>query len=274
MNYDLALCGVGGQGILSIAAIVDQAAMVSGLEVRQPEVHGMAQRGGAVHAFVRIADHHIACDLIPHRTARMILSVEPMESLRYLEYLAPDGTVVTDVTPLVNIADYPSQQALFDTLFALPHVLPIDAGHLAKKAGLARAQNMVVLGVASGLLPFQATHLEGFITQKYAPKGDRVVAVNLNAFRMGRAALGFHEEMAAAHAPEGAVARVMPRLDFAPELVGADVLHAWKAFFARPEAAALAARVFAEVVILPLRPEVPARLLEGVAPADVAGTLV
>ena len=120
MNFDLVVCGVGGQGVLSIAWVIDHAAAEAGYHLKQPEVHGMAQRGGAVSAFVRMSDAPIASDLIPDGAAHLVLSVEPMESLRYTRLLCPEGWIVTDVTPLVNVGNYPATDALFDVLFAAP----------------------------------------------------------------------------------------------------------------------------------------------------------
>ena len=93
---NIILSGVGGQGILTIAAVLDTASLNQNLYVKQAEVHGMSQRGGAVQSHVRISDKIIYSDLIPLGKADMILSVEPMELLRYLPYLKPEGWLITD----------------------------------------------------------------------------------------------------------------------------------------------------------------------------------
>ena len=160
MKYDIILAGVGGQGVLSVSAIIASSAMKEGLFVKQSEVHGMSQRGGAVLANLRLASAPIASDLIPLGAASMILSMEPLESLRYLRYLSPDGAVITSTNPMVNIADYPELEGLLATgadAAAAPGSW--TARQLARAAGSARATNMVMVGAASHLLPVQvATH--------------------------------------------------------------------------------------------------------------------
>ena len=127
MNFDLVLAGVGGQGVLSIAWVLDHAAHAAGWQLKQSEVHGMAQRGGAVSAFVRLSDAPVASDLIAAGSAALIASVEPLEALRYTGLLRTDGTVVTDVTPMVNIDNYPDHAALYEVLFSVPNIVAVDA---------------------------------------------------------------------------------------------------------------------------------------------------
>ena len=105
MKKDIILCGVGGQGILSIATIIGEAATKNGLYLKQAEVHGMSQRGGDVQSHLRLSTDVIYSDLIPYASADLIISMEPMESLRYLTWLAADGAVVTNNKPYVNIPD-------------------------------------------------------------------------------------------------------------------------------------------------------------------------
>ena len=105
MKSDIILSGVGGQGIVSIAATIAMAALDSNLNIKQSEVHGMSQRGGAVYSHLRISDTDISSDLIPLGKADIIISVEPMESLRYLPWLKEDGWLVTNSTPFINIPD-------------------------------------------------------------------------------------------------------------------------------------------------------------------------
>jgi len=245
MNYDLVVCGVGGQGVLSIAWVLDHAAVDAGFHLKQPEVHGMAQRGGAVSALVRIADAPIASDLIPDGTARMVLSMEPMEGLRYARMLRPDGWIVTDVTPLRNVAVYPDTARLFDVLFSVPRVIAVDAGRLAHRAGTAKAHNVVMLGAAAALLPVPAALLEQYLRELFADKGPRIVAANVDAFRMGDAAGRFTAALIAGGVPGSVAARVVPRLDFEPRPVPDDVAAAWLARLRGPDALAAAARIFA-----------------------------
>ena len=188
MKFDIILAGVGGQGVLSVSAIIASSAMKEGLYVKQSEVHGMSQRGGAVLANLRLGSAPVASDLIPRRAASMILSMEPLESLRYLQYLQPDGALITSTNPLVNIPDYPDLETLLAKIRTLPRATLVDGEHLARTAGSARATNMVMVGAASHRLPVKVETLEQFIQDLFAAKGPKVVETNLKAFRAGREA--------------------------------------------------------------------------------------
>lgn len=188
MKFDIVLAGVGGQGVLSLSAIIASGAMKQGLYVKQSEVHGMAQRGGAVLANLRLSDQPIASDLIPRGNAALILSMEPLESLRYLAYLRPDGALITSTTPVVNIPDYPDLEGLLGKIRAIPGAVLVDSDKLAKTAGSARASNMVIVGAASHLLPVKVETMEHYIENMFKRKGEQVVEVNLKAFRAGREA--------------------------------------------------------------------------------------
>ena len=188
MKFDIILAGVGGQGVLSVSAIIASSAMKEGLAVKQSEVHGMSQRGGAVLANLRLSDRPIASDLIPRGSAAMILSMEPLESLRYLEFLSAGGTVITATNPVANIPDYPPIDAVLASVRTLPHAVTIDAESLARKAGSARATNMVMVGAASALLPVPFDTIEHFVQSVFAAKGAKVVETNLKALHAGRAA--------------------------------------------------------------------------------------
>jgi indolepyruvate ferredoxin oxidoreductase alpha subunit len=183
---DIILAGVGGQGVLSIAAIIAQAAVKAGLSVRQSEVHGMAQRGGAVLSHLRIADTPIPSDLVPQGGADLILSMEVLESLRYASWLSPQGALVSAAEPVVNIPDYPSLDLIIKTIEGFPRHRIVQATALAKEAGLARAVNMVMVGAAAPFLPIPVEILEATITELFASKGDAVVQGNLKAFMLGR----------------------------------------------------------------------------------------
>ena len=189
MKKDIIIAGVGGQGILTISAVLDMAALESGYNVKQSEVHGMSQRGGAVQAHVRIADTPVYSDLIPKGKADLILSVEPMELLRYLPYLHNDGYLVTDINPFKNIADYPDETALKAQIEKFPNHRIVDARSLAKKAGNFRAANIVMIGAVSDLLPFEDTLLKKVIADLFKRKGDRIVQMNLDAYELGKNAI-------------------------------------------------------------------------------------
>jgi len=188
MKYDIVLAGVGGQGVLSVGAIIASSAMKEGLAVKQSEVHGMSQRGGAVLANLRIAGAPIASDLIPLGAASMILSMEPLESLRYLKYLSPEGAIITSVDPVRNIPDYPDLEAVLAKIRTIPGAVLVESERLARQAGSARATNMVMVGAASHRLPVSVETMEHFIESVFRSKGAKVVETNLKAFRAGRGA--------------------------------------------------------------------------------------
>ncbi len=188
MKQDIILAGVGGQGILSIAFVIDNAALEEGLNFKQAEVHGMAQRGGAVQSHLRISSEVIYSDLIPKGEADMILSVEPLETLRYFDYLSPDGTVVSSSSPYINIPDYPNLETILDKIQEVERRVIVDSQRLAKEAGFSKAQNMVMLGAASSYLILKRESLERFIRVLFERRGERVVEINLKAFRLGREA--------------------------------------------------------------------------------------
>lgn len=186
MKYDLILAGVGGQGILSIAFVLDRAALLEGLNFKQAEVHGMAQRGGAVHSHLRLSDGLIFSDLIPRGKCDLVLSVEPLEALRYVDYLSPEGRVVTSSVPYINIPDYPRMEEVLAALNRVNNCLVIEAEQLASEAGSGRAQNMVMLGAAAVFLPLKIDYLRKAIEEFFSNRGEKMVAINLKAFELGR----------------------------------------------------------------------------------------
>lgn len=189
MKKDIILCGVGGQGILSIATVIGEAATRNGLCLKQAEVHGMSQRGGDVQSHLRLSTDEIWSDLIPHASADLVISMEPMESLRYLAWLSASGTVVTSSKPFVNIPDYPAAELLQGELAALPSVVSMDIEQIARDLSSPRSANMVLLGMAApyiGIL--QIEQLRDAIITVFSRKGQTVVDANLKAFDAGVAA--------------------------------------------------------------------------------------
>lgn len=186
MKTDIILSGVGGQGILSIATIIGEAATRMGLALKQAEVHGMSQRGGDVQSNLRLSDSPIASDLIALGTADMIISLEPMEALRYLPYLAKDGWIITSSAPYKNIPNYPDEQALADELKAQPHVVSLDVEGLAKENHVPRSANVILLGAAAAFLKIlDAGTLRESVGRIFASKGQEVVEMNYRAFDIG-----------------------------------------------------------------------------------------
>lgn len=182
------MAGVGGQGILSIAFVIDSAALKEGLEVKQAEIHGMSQRGGAVESHLRLSQEHIFSDLIPKGEADIILSVEPLEALRYFDYLRPEGAIISSSAAFVNIPDYPDVEKILAKISEARNCLIIDSEKLAKEAGSSRTQNMVMLGAASRSLMVKEENLTEFVRVLFEARGENIVAANLRAFELGREA--------------------------------------------------------------------------------------
>lgn len=185
METDIILSGVGGQGILSIAAIIGEAALKEGLYMKQSEVHGMSQRGGDVQSNLRLSDKPIASDLIPIGQADLIISLEPMEALRYLPYLNKKGWLVTNTKPYTNVPNYPEMDKVMAELNKLPHKVLLDVETIAKEVGSPRTANMVMLGAATPFLGIDYEKIADGIRSIFGRKGDDIVSVNLKALQAG-----------------------------------------------------------------------------------------
>ena len=186
MKTDIILSGVGGQGILSIAAIIGEAALAENLYIKQAEVHGMSQRGGDVQSNLRIADRPINSDLIASGNADVIISLEPMEALRYLPYLSREGWIITSSAPFVNIPNYPEEKVLKAELQKLPRVIMLDVNELAKEHNLPKCANVILLGAAAKSLQIIGySDLEKSIARVFAHKGQAVIEMNLIALSIG-----------------------------------------------------------------------------------------
>jgi len=188
MKKDIILAGVGGQGILSIATVIGEAALQEGLYLKQAEVHGMSQRGGDVQSNLRLSSEPIMSDLIPKGGADLIISLEPMEALRYVEYLKPDGWIVTSCVPFLNIPNYPEQEEVLARVRSYEHHVLLDVEALAKEAGApAQAANMVLLGAAIPMLGIEHDKMIAGVARVFARKGEAVVNTNINAVEKGYA---------------------------------------------------------------------------------------
>ena len=183
---DIILAGVGGQGILTIAAVIGTAALEQGLHLKQAEVHGMSQRGGDVHSNLRLSDREIYSDLIPFGQADLIISVEPMESLRYLPWLSHDGWLISNCVPHINIPNYPDLQAIHKRIEEVGHHVLLDADRMAKEIGSSRSANMVILGAASPYLGLEQEAIKNAIRKIFGRKGAEVVGQNISALETGR----------------------------------------------------------------------------------------
>ncbi len=187
MKIDIILCGVGGMGALSSAAIISKAALEMGMYMKQAETHGMSQRGGDVQSHLRLSDEPIASDLIPEGECDIILSVEPMEALRYVNFLNREtGWIITNQNPFVNIPNYPDMETLTKGIEKFPNHIIFDADKIAKEVNNPKGTNMVVLGAASKYLKIDLSKLEDAVKQNFARKGEEVVEANIKALRAGR----------------------------------------------------------------------------------------
>lgn len=205
MKQDIIVAGVGGQGILTIARALSMAAMAKGWHVKQAEVHGMSQRGGAVYSHLRISDQEIFSDMIPVGAADLVLAIEPLEALRYAHMLRPGGTIVASTNAVVNIPDYPPIENVLAHIAEYPGHIAIDMERLARAAGGVLASNIVALGAASTVLDFTFRDLQDSVEALFESKGERVVQVNERALRFGRtAAIAYHEAVDRAVAPQHA----------------------------------------------------------------------
>ena len=186
VKTDIVLAGVGGQGILSVATILGVAALKEGLNIKQAEVHGMSQRGGDVQSTLRISSSPIHSDLIPSGTADLIVSLEPMEALRYLPLLSPKGWIVTSSAPFINIPNYPDIEIIENELNKFENVVSFDMEAMAKEVASPRSSNMVLLGAASHFIDISSEKIEDAIRNVFSSKGEAIVESNLKAYRCGR----------------------------------------------------------------------------------------
>ena len=186
MKRDIILAGVGGQGILSIAAVIGTAALSAGLHLKQSEVHGMSQRGGDVHSNLRISDKVILSDLIAHGTADLIISVEPLESLRYLPWLSKEGWLITNSVPHINIPNYPDLEKVHAEVRKVKHHVLLDADQMAKDLGASRSANMIILGAATPYLELDYSQIQNAIKSIFKTKGSDIIDINLKALEAGR----------------------------------------------------------------------------------------
>ena len=185
MKQDIILAGVGGQGILTIAAVIGNAAVNNNLYLKQSEVHGMSQRGGDVQSNLRISDKPIYSDLIAEGCADIIIAVEPMEALRYLPFLKKTGYVITSITPFKNIPNYPEDEDIINAIDNLPNKIAIDADKIAKEINSPRSSNIVILGAATKFLGIPVKELQKSIKILFGRKGDEIVESNLKALQAG-----------------------------------------------------------------------------------------
>lgn len=190
MKNDIILSGVGGQGILTIASVIGLAAIDNNFFLKQAEVHGMSQRGGDVQSHLRLSDKPVASDLIPYGAADCIISVEPMESLRYLPWLKKTGWLITSSDPFINIPDYPPVEKILEEIRRIKNHLIIDAENIAREAGSSKAGNMVILGAASPFIEMPFQSLETAVRRLFSRKGNELAEINIRALRAGRIIAG------------------------------------------------------------------------------------
>ncbi len=185
MTTNIILAGVGGQGILTLAGVLDLACLNNNFLFKQSEIHGMSQRGGSVHSHVRISENTIYSDIIPLKGADAIVATEPMELLRYLHYLKPEGWLITDNETVENIRSYPDKESLFELIAQHKNHLIVNATEQARKIGNANISNMILLGILSQFVPLKERGLKAAIKTLFEHKGERIVQMNIDAFEIG-----------------------------------------------------------------------------------------
>ena len=197
MKCDIIAAGVGGQGVLSVSAIIAASALRAGLFAVQSEVHGMSQRGGAVVAHLRISDQPIHSATVGLGRADLVISMEPLESLRYLEFLAPTGTIISSIEPVKNFDAYPDLALVLAEVKRIPNAILIDATKLAREVGNAKAANMIMVGAAAHLLPIAPEHILAFVEETFRAKSEKLVEVKLKAFESVRRQVAAAESVGA-----------------------------------------------------------------------------
>ena len=187
----IVLTGVGGQGVITAANILGKAAVAGNVDVYVSEVHGMAQRGGAVICTVRMGD--VSGPLVPYGMADVILSMEPIEAVRNISYAHKKTKIITDINPVIPFTvavggeQYPDLKKVFEELSSQAHLIKINALTIAKDAGAVITRNIVMLGAlaASNTLPIKdQTLLDTILTS--VPK--KFLEINKKAFNGGKQA--------------------------------------------------------------------------------------
>jgi indolepyruvate ferredoxin oxidoreductase beta subunit len=187
-KISIVLTGVGGHGVITAANILGKAAVKAKIKVYVSEVHGMAQRGGSVNCGVRMGNIHGS--MVADGTADAILSTEPIEALRYIQFANKNTKIITDSTPVVpftvsvGMEKYPDINAVFKELDSYGKLYKFDAVKVAKDAGALVTKNIVLLGAlaGSGILPFDKKILLDTILENVPPKFKDI---NKKAFEGG-----------------------------------------------------------------------------------------
>lgn len=186
-KLDLLITGVGGQGAILASDIIGKAAVVSGLSIRAAETHGMAQRGGSVINHIRLGTY--LGSMIPKKGADIMLALEPMEAVRYLDFLKDGGVIIVNTHPIIpvtvtsGLAKYPDVQEILDVLSEKYVVKAVNANELAYEAGSRLAMNVVMVGAVSGYLPIPK---EALLESVKALVPKKTIEINVRAFEMGR----------------------------------------------------------------------------------------
>jgi indolepyruvate ferredoxin oxidoreductase beta subunit len=184
--YEIIIAGVGGQGAITIAQLILGAAWKSGKKVLQSEIHGMSQRGGAVNAHVIFDDEEVTCPIVTEGSGDLLLALEPLECLRYLNFLSRDAVVISSTQPIVNMDNYPDLELLLSEVNNIKNISSIDTATLSKELNNRHAGNMILLGLASTYMPIDKNFWNETISERFKSKGDKVIEKNLEAFEYGK----------------------------------------------------------------------------------------
>ena len=189
---NILVCGIGGQGVMTAAEILAQAALAKGYDVKKSEVAGMAQRGGVVTSHVRFGAK-VQSPVITPGHADILLAFEAAEGARWSDYLRPGGLAMVNtirlIPPVVSagLFAYPDDPVAQMRAAGIG-VVDFDAGAIARSIGDLKLVNTVMLGAIADRLPFPAADLEEQIVGRFRARKPAMVEANRQAFAAGRAA--------------------------------------------------------------------------------------
>jgi indolepyruvate ferredoxin oxidoreductase beta subunit len=180
------VAGVGGQGALTLAQLILGAAWKSKYHVLQSEVHGMSQRGGAVNAHILFDIVPVTSPVVMEGDAEFLISMEPLEALRYLPFMSKTGIMIVSAHPFKNMDNYPDVELILNELKSIDGVTLIDTEKYSKELDYKNAGNMILLGSLSNHLPFEDSIWEKIISERFNDKGTKVIEQNIRAFNFGK----------------------------------------------------------------------------------------
>ena len=185
MSCKIIVSGVGGQGAITIAQLILGAAFKDNLYALQSEVHGMSQRGGAVNAHVIVSSMEVFSPVVMAGDGDILISLEPLETLRYLPLLKSGAHVIAAMEPVVNMDNYPEREELMGALARIPGVQLIDTETHSRALNAKKSGNIILLGVAARHMGIASARWREALTERFAGKGEAIITKNIEAFECG-----------------------------------------------------------------------------------------